>query len=521
MIPGKKYAPEDLLAILWKRKWLVVIPAILCSAGAFAYSWRLPNRYRSETTIYVQPPRVRPDLVRTTVTVKPEDRIQTITQQIMSRTRLEAIIVDFNLYPDQRRTGLMEDVVEQMRRDVSVKVRRGDAFGVSYESDAPVTAMKVTERLGRLFIDENLRDREMLAEGTSQFLGSQLDDARRRLVEQERKLEEYRRRHSGELPSQQQSNLTALSNVQIQIQTLVESMVRDHDRLEMLDRQETELTSPETKEEVASVEAPAGNAAGGTVAQRLEAARASLASMLLRLKADHPDITRMQRLIRDLEKQAEQEALQTPVSPDATKPPTQAELRVRRRLRQIQDDREQIKKNIAEKEAEEKRLRGVAAAYQARAEAAPTRETELIELTRDYDTLQKLYTNLLSKNEESKLAVNLETRQIGEQFRILDPARLPEKPFSPNRTWYNAMGLVGGLSFGLALILLIEWRDTTLKTEKDVGIVLGLPTLALIPVMFSASDVRRAKRRRIAVGLAGSLAVLIAAAAVAWVVMRA
>src|SRR5262245_53506822 len=214
MIPGKKYTPEDILQMAWRHKWLIAIPAIVIGFGAAGVSRYLPNQYRSETLILVVPQRVPESYVRSTVTTRIEDRLQSIAQQILSRTRLERIIQDFNLYAKERRTGIMEDVVEGMRKDIVVQVVKGDAFRVTYSGADPRTVMRVTERLASLFIEENLRDREVLAEGTNQFLEAQLDDARRRLIEQEKKLEAYRKRFSGELPSQLDSNLQAIQNQQ-------------------------------------------------------------------------------------------------------------------------------------------------------------------------------------------------------------------------------------------------------------------------------------------------------------------
>lgn len=517
MIPGKKYTPEDILAILWRRKWWIVIPTVLVGAATFAYSRTLPNKYRSETLVMIQPPRVRQDLVRGTNSRElPADRIQTITQQVMSRSRLEAIITDLNLYEADRRSGLMEDVIERLRNDVSVQVVRGDAFRISYASGSPVTAMRVAERLARLFIDENLRDREMLAQGTSQFLGSQVEDARRRLIEQEKKLEAYRRSHSGELPSQQSSNLAAFNNVQLQVQSLVDSTARDRDRLQLIQRQIAEFTAPDPEQDTV-VDTSSGTVTGGSTQQQLVAARAALSQLELRLKPEHPDIGRMQRVIRDLEKRADAEALQEPLSPEARRPRTPAELKRRATIKQLQEEADALGKTIQYKEAEEKRLRGMAATYQARAEAAPARETELIELMRDYGTLQNLYANLLAKNEESKLAVNLESRQIGEQFRILDPARVPERPFSPNRLRLNSMGLAGGVGLGLALVLLLEWRDTSLKTDEDVRVATGLPVLAFVPMLVTRVDRQRRHRRRLIAGAAAAVVFIAAAAAAFWV----
>src|ERR1041384_5972031 len=207
MLPGKKLTPDDLLLILRRRFWLILVPLAIVSAAAAITARTLPNRYRSETLILVVPQRIPESYVKSTVTARIEDRLQSIAQQILSRTRLERIIQDFNLYEKERRTGIMEDVVEGMRKDINIQVVKGDAFRVTYSGTEPRTVMRVTERLAGLFIEENLHDREVRADGTNQFLEAQLEDARRRLVEQERKLEEYRRLHTGELPSQLESNM--------------------------------------------------------------------------------------------------------------------------------------------------------------------------------------------------------------------------------------------------------------------------------------------------------------------------
>src|SRR6516162_9260374 len=167
MIPGKQYRPEDFLHVAWARKWQILVPFVIIAAATIVGVRFLPNRYLSETFILVVPQRVPETYVRSTVTTRIEDRVQTITQQILSRTRLERIIQDFNLYPELRKTAIMEDVVERMRSSIGVQVVKGDAFRVSFTSDDARTAMRVTERLASLFIEENLRDREVLAEGTN------------------------------------------------------------------------------------------------------------------------------------------------------------------------------------------------------------------------------------------------------------------------------------------------------------------------------------------------------------------
>ena len=221
MIPGKRYTAETVFKIASRRKWLILVPAVVVAAAGLAWIQHLPNVYRANTLIIVVPQRVPESYVRSTVTTRIEDRLQSISQQILSRTRLEKVVQDFNLYPERRQAEVMEDIVDRMRQDISIDIVKGDAFRVSYSAAQPVTAMKVTERLASLFIDESLRDREALAEGTNSFLEAQLDEARRKLVENEKSLEEYQNKYNGELPTQLQANLQGLHNTEMQLQALV------------------------------------------------------------------------------------------------------------------------------------------------------------------------------------------------------------------------------------------------------------------------------------------------------------
>ena len=302
MIPGKTYTPEDLLRLAWRRKWLIVLPFVLIGTATVVVSDRLPDRYRSETLILIVPQRIPAEYVRSTVTARIEDRLQSISQQILSRTRLEQIVEDLDLYQDDRETRLMEDIVETMRGDVQVDIIEGNAFRVSFEANDPRVAMLVTQQLASLFIDENLRDREVMARGTSAFLENQLQDARRRLVEHEDKLEAYKRRYSGELPSQLPANLQAIQSAQLQLQSVIDALNRDRDRLLLVQRSIRDL-SPELGEG-ASPEAPAPI--------RLETARTALQDLEFRLTPEHPDLVTTKRLIEVLEKEVAAEASESP-----------------------------------------------------------------------------------------------------------------------------------------------------------------------------------------------------------------
>jgi polysaccharide chain length determinant protein (PEP-CTERM system associated) len=523
MLPGKKYKPEDFVWIAWRRKWLVIASTLIIGAGTFAWSYQLPNVYRAQTTIVIVPQRVPTAYVQPTVTSDVSERLQFISQQILSRTRLEQLIQEFNLYPAERARMIMEDVIEQMRRDINVgiarpRTRRDDttSFTVSYQSGQARTSLSVTERLASLFVQENLQDRALLADSTTQFLQAQLDDARRRLVEHEQKLEAFRQRNAGRLPSQAQSNLQLMESTQTRLIALSQDISRERDRLAALETTLASAPAPEVP--AALVIRNAGRiAVESTAAQQLDAAKAALTALELRLKPAHPDIADAKRKIAELEAKVEDEARQQPLSASTETAPALFASGNTQRNATIQLEANELRKRLESRKQEEAQLRKMMAGYAARVEAAPALEAEVTELMRDYSTLQEQYTTLLNKNEESKLAANLERRQIGEQFRIVDSARLPERPFSPNRMRFNLLGLLAGLGLGVAMIALLEYRDTTFKTDDDVVTSLALPVLAIIPVMSSADERRRIRRRTRMLAFSLSAAsVVIVAVVVAW-----
>jgi polysaccharide chain length determinant protein (PEP-CTERM system associated) len=448
-----------------------------------------------------------------------DERLQTISQQILSRTRLERIILDFNLYPKERKTWIMEDVVEQMRKDVLVNIartRRGEdstSFSLAYTADTPRKAMQVTERLASLFIEENLRDRELLAEGTDQFLESQLEEARRQLLEREKALEDYKRQNMGQLPTQLQSNLQVLQSTQAQAQTIAESANRDRDQRAILQRMLADAIATAPPPAPASLTDP--SAPPVSAQAQLEAARTQVAALSLRLKPEHPDMIRAQKVLQELERKAAEEAAARPLSAgtDVALPTDPA---TRKRIEDLRTQIASLDSQIASKQREEARLRSVAASYQARVEAAPGRESEMVALTRDYETLKERYQVLLSKREDARIAANLERRQIGEQFKIVDAARLPERPISPNRPRLNLLGLLAGLALGLGLAALLEYKDTAMRSDDDVVTALSMPVLASVPWLFTATERRVRRRRRLLASSAVAVVFVVGLAAVLW-----
>jgi polysaccharide chain length determinant protein (PEP-CTERM system associated) len=525
VLPGRKYGIEDFLRIAWRRKWLIVIPFVVVSFATVAVVRRLPDEYKSETTILVVPQRVPESYVRSTVTDRIGERLQSLEQQILSRSRLEKIIVDLNLYQELRATSSMESLVNRLRAAVAVDpVVRGDAFTISHTSRDPKTAQIVTERLATDFIRLNVADRGTLAQTTSVFLKERLVEQEKRLIEQEKKLEDYRVAHAGELPSQAGSNLQGMQSSRAQLQTVVDSINHERERLGTKERELADLLAPDPVSQAVAAAAVTTPPSSGvpaapalSPADELIQARAQLEVMEGRLTDVHPDVRRMRRRVGQLETQvrlqAQAEKAQAGSPASVAAPPvvrTVASVQKENRIRDARADLAAINRRIGALQKEQGRLQQEINLYQARLEMVPIRESEQVELTRDYETTNELYRDLLSKHEEAKIAEAMEKGRVGEQFRVLDPAVVPDRPFRPDRLKLNAVGIALGLFLGLGIVAALEFTDSTLKSEEDIRTVLALPVIATIPIF--VPKVGGAMRQRLRGLLSGSGAGVVALA---------
>jgi capsular polysaccharide biosynthesis protein len=532
MMPGRSYTPATIRWIIRSRKWILIGPMVLFGVLSSFVTYMMKDEYRAQTLILVVPQRVPEKYVGPAVAESIEQRLQSISPQIMSESRLERIITELDLYPDKRgQRGGMEEIVAEMRSDISVEIIKGDLFRVIYSGTNPYKVMQVTQRLASLFVEENLKDREQLASGTNRFLESQLDNTRKALEVQERKVQEYRQTHAGELPTQMGANLQVLQAASFQFQTGEETLSRDRDRRLELERTLAELTQAEQqakseKKPDSSATAkpaaaagqgtttpPADGASTGTNAETatapdappsnvtptadfatnvaiLQSLQRQLASLQIRLKPDHPDVIRTKRLIADMQRAigAGRGGSDEGVSIDPA-----AAVRAAR-ISQVRSQIDNIDKEISRKVADQEKLKAQIQTLQHRVENEPTRESELISLTRDYDTSKATYQSLLARREEAGIAADLERQQVGQQFKTLDPARLPEKPYRPNRELINLIAAGAGLALGIGLTVLLEIRDQSFRNALEVVPVLSLPVLASVPAIMTRTERLRAKR---------------------------
>jgi polysaccharide chain length determinant protein (PEP-CTERM system associated) len=526
VLPTQHITPDWLLAVLRRRAWYVAIPFVAVAAGAAMYAESLPNLYRSTAVVLVTPPQLPAAVVRPMVTMPLSERLPMLQQEVLSRARLERIVLDYDLYAEQRAEGMMEDIVTQMRKDISVSVARsarraeGASFTLSYTSEEPRTAHRVAERLVGLFVDENARQRETIAEGTDQFLSAEVETSRLRLEETEKKLEAYKKLYGSELPEQMQANVTGLQHAQAQVQTLNESISRDRTELLLVQRELSDAS-----DYGAAAAAGGDGASDGTGAMAtpyddaLAKARGTQEALELRLTPDHPDVVRQRRVVEELEGRVREAQLNRPVSPSTPVTAarlTPAEMARRNRVAELRQREQLLAQQVASKQRDVQARQAQASAYQSRLDAAPSREAELIGLVRDYETLKQRYNTLLMRSEEAKVAANMERRQISEQFRIADPPRVPEVPYSPDRLRITLVGALGGLALGVLLVGLMEYRDTTFRTDDDIVSALALPVVAVVPDLLSSAERRERRRRRWMLSTSGVAVVAVTCAVLLW-----
>ncbi|MFQ5668799.1 MAG: XrtA system polysaccharide chain length determinant [Candidatus Binatia bacterium] len=463
-----------------QRHWLVAVCAFAVGAMLTVWTVRsLPNVYQSTTLIMVEPQDVPQSFVKATVTTRVQERLNALSQEVLSRTRLEAIINDFNLFRDLRAQGVArERIVAAMRKKIQIQVfPRDNAFRISYEGHDPVVVQQVTARLAGLYIDENLRIREEHVSGTTEFLENELEKVKRELEAQEARIQAFKQEHMGELPEQREANMRALEGLRVQLQTVSMALSAAKERKLLLDKQAAEARSLQRAGPGVQAVNPRG---------RLRQLQAQLAELRGRYTDLHPDVITTRHQIDRLQADLPDSTGAERVPADPLLPPELAAA--------LRGAVAEIMRLKAEKQNVERAIE----AYQARVENGFTREQQLLGLTRDYGVTQKTYQSMLDKKLEAQLSQSLERRQKGERFRVLDPASLPQAPSRPNRAFLTLAGLGGSLALAIGLPILLWQLDTSFRLTDEVA-ACALPVLAVIPQLHTRDVAARRRRYRLRV----------------------
>lgn len=472
-----------------RRKWLALAIFSVCLVGASTLCSVLPESYRSQTLILVEGQKIPENYVQAVIGPTIEERLNSLQQQIMSRTVLTQVIHEFGLYPEIVHKNGIDSVIDRLRKDIRVttmgaRSQRGgiDAFSISFAHENPKIAMNVTAKLASHFIEENLKVREQLVEGASEFLEQELVLAKERLETQERTISQYKTKYMGELPEQVQANISALDRLQAQHTAASEALQKSTDRLTLIEKM---IKEHEASGMVLSgvVQGAGGALIGDPLVLRLKELEKNLATLSAEYKDNYPDIIYLRQEIQSLKAQLKdkkdkvREKDETEKSLASAKDLKPIDLYLRELIRQ----RDEVRLEIASVKDRLTRTRLEMKEYERRVEKAPLREQEMQILIRDYNNLKENYRALLDKKLNARLAENLEKRQKGEQFRIIDPANLPQKPESPDRLKIMLIGLLLGCGVGMGSAIALESFHPVFMRSDDVEALLRLRVLACIP----------------------------------------
>ncbi len=471
---------QDVIGILGRRWFVIVLLAVLGTASGYVLSLVLPKRFTSQTLVLVQQPNVSADLVKPVVSDNSNQRLAAMQQQILSRARLEPVIQQFGLYSSDVKLVPMDELVERLRQAITItpvqpmaetRSQNLPGFYISVVFKDAHLAQQICARITTMFLEENVQSRQGQTIQTNNFLGKQLEEAKAKLDEQDGRLAAFQRKYLGSLPDEEQTNLNLLTGLTSQLEASTQALARA--------QQDKTFAESVLAQQTAAWQATQTGQNPETLDQQLAAQQAQLSALQSKYTDDHPDVIKAKNEIAATKQKIAD-------SDQKKNSGTEKPARLAGEPAQIQQLRAQIyqydqviKERTKQQEDTQKQIN----LYQSRVQASPAVEQEYKLLTRDHQTALDFYNDLLKKRDQSAMAMNLEASQQGEQFQVLDPANLPDKPSFPKMPFFAGGGFAGGLALGLGLTLLLEMSDTSMRSERDVEAALHLPVLATIPVI--------------------------------------
>ncbi|MGP8225037.1 MAG: GumC family protein [Terracidiphilus sp.] len=487
MLGHRELTMRDYVGILKRRFWLVLASALLFLGIGLGVCKILPPQYVSQTLVLIEQQKVPEDYVKPVVNEDLNGRLASMREQILSRSRIEPIITRFDLFGGNKYT--MDDRVDMTRKAIGInpipygQSSRGmPGFFITFKAQDARTAQQVCGEITSLFVSENLSAREQSAEGTTDFLKQQLEDSKRNLDEQDAKLAAFERKYLGMLPSQEPSNANTLQALTAQLDVATQTVSR--------------LQQNETFIEALTDQQPQGSTAVDPVTGKSQTVDAQLKEAIRKEKEmeaiytpDHPDIIAMKRQIANLRAEIAHE----PSAP--AKADTAINSSDSPQLQQLKTQLRAVKLSIASAKQDQAKIEEKVRSYEAKIESSPMVEEEYKQVTRDHDTALQFYNSLLAKMNESTMATALEHRQEGEQFLVMDAPNLPDEPTFPNRSVFAGGGMAFGLVLGLLLAALLEYRDTSVRNERDIWAFTKLPTLAIISYLSDLDHPDKPRKR--------------------------
>jgi polysaccharide biosynthesis transport protein len=503
-----EFAPLTLIRMFGKHKLGVALVSLVLCAISVVVVMMLPPVYKAEALILVESQKIPERYVSSSVGTDLQDRLATINQFILSTGNLTTLINDYGLYKEEKKNHVPEEIVEMMKSDIQIKVERGwvgnrpGAFRIAYMGASPTIVAEVANKLAQLYVTQNLTNREMQAKETQQFIASRLAAAKKKLDEMELAVSQYKLQHNGELPEQENALNGALSRLQMELQGIQEAINRGQQNKVMIENalSMAESTQADLKRSIMNEQLAAGR--GGAKATEQPKRKASevleeqLSVMRLRYKDDFPDVKRLEAQLakvkaieaEDAKKAGAQNVMPATAVAAAARPSPELSRELTQAQQRVEELRTQLKLANHELETRAKAQERVLAAismYERRLSQLPVRQQEMEKLTRDYESSKANHKRLTENKESADTATDMEMRQVAEKFQVLDNARIPEKPYSPNRPLFAGLACIVSLLIGFAYAVVKELKRGCLLGEWElpahVAAIGRVPRIDFVP----------------------------------------
>jgi polysaccharide chain length determinant protein (PEP-CTERM system associated) len=475
----RELTTADYIAML-RRRWVMILSlAVIGGPLAYAVAVLLPAKFQSQTLVLVESASISDAYVKPLDTAGLGQQLASMQQEILSRSRLEPIIRKYNLYPRDMNHVSIDELVGRLQKNIEVSpilpmlethAQTLPGFNVTVTLDNPHTAQNVCAEITSMFIEESSTMQINKGKGTTEFFASQLKEAQAALDEQDAKLADFKAHHLGELPEETQNSINLLTTLSSQLDAATQALSHV--------QQEKTYNDQMLASQLATWQATqTGVATPDTLDKQLATLQQTLVQLEARYTDDYPDVIKTKADIAALQKKIADGEGAAPTKASKTPHPSNEPLQIQ----QLRATGRALDQELADKEKQQQRIQQQINVQQARIEASPAAEEQFKELSRGYQVALESYNDLKKKYDDSTMSVALNQQQQGEQFRVLDPANLPTRPSFPNRPLFALGGFGGGLGLGLALAFLLEMKDTSFKTERDVEFALQLPVLAMVP----------------------------------------
>jgi uncharacterized protein involved in exopolysaccharide biosynthesis len=497
MSENRELTMDDYMAMLRRRLRVILVPALVAVVAGFVISYVFSPKYTSQATVLVEGQKVPDSYVPPVITADFTERVQTLSQQVVSVSKLTPMLRQLeasnpNLIKSEDEAKIISSIQQTMtvapvitsmsaaetaagiagakKKKASSTDEPVPGFTVSYSDSNPLRAQRICNALTDLMVTENLNSRAEVAKSTTDFLGRQVDDAKRALDEQDAKLAAFQKQYMGQLPGDSDNNMRMLASLNTQLDATTQTLSRA--------QQDKAYTESMLAQQIAAWKSSQSSTNPQTLEQELTQLQGQLLQLQARYTDDHPDVIKTKADIAEVEKKLKEVNSATASSTDTTEKANASEPA---EIRQLRLQIHQYQNVIEQATVDQKKLQAQTNVYESRTAMSPSVNEQYKLLTRDNDNAQAFYKDLMAKKSASELGVSMENQQEGEQMRPLGTAGLPDSPSFPNRPLFAAGGFGVGMAFGLIIAIFLESSDKSIRTEKDAAAIMDLPLLISVP----------------------------------------